>query len=593
MRKFLIAALLLVAAERGLKPATTFWEMPGQNVVAGFSSRPVLQTVPVVRIGLNQNASTTTLRSSAAFTVQQTRTRTAKFTPALATDPTATGRTVDKADLQYRMVVELDSGKLVILPIKTKVRIEPTGTPIEIENRTYRGVIEVFGNSRNTLTLVNELPMEEYLLGVVPNELSPSTFGLLEALKAQAVAARTYVARNMGQSRNEGYDICATDACQVYFGAGSEDALASQAVTETRGVIATYDGKPINALYSSTCGGRTESAENIFDEKYPYLVSVMCEYKHPEPLPFTTSRSFPDWKEAVLNVAGVSDYTEARRFMGLPGQGEPQSSETAALAAFIRQSFYPTVQVASDVSFVTEQGILPPQGSLPAKEILFRLIDKKGAFEWQQGVLVSWDGQTMKLLVNQQPRQFKLSPDAPIYQRVGDERLGMRQGSWIGGELMDFRAIGDTIQMLVYRINFANPAADRYSRLALWQVHKTRQELDSAIKPLNIGGIQEMRVTERGPSERPVTTEIVGSNGRRTVRALRLRTLLGLRDSLFYFDTERNVGGEVLGMTFYGRGWGHGVGMCQVGAYGMALDGASYEQILKKYYTGIELKKLY
>ena len=102
-----------------------------------------------------------------------------------------------------------------------------------------------------------------------------------------------------------------------------------------------------------------------------------------------------------------------------------------------------------------------------------------------------------------------------------------------------------------------------------------------------------MRVTERGPSERPLTTDIVGSNGRRTVRALRLRTLLGLRDSLFYFDTERNVGGEVLGMTFYGRGWGHGVGMCQVGAYGMALDGASYEQILKKYYTGIELKKLY
>ncbi|PYS18261.1 MAG: hypothetical protein DMG11_33720 [Acidobacteria bacterium] len=562
MRKAVFALLLTVGA---------LYEHPVRS-----------QTVPVVRIGLNQNASTITLRSATAFTVQQTRTRTAKFTPALAIDPTATGRTVDKADLQYRMVVELDSGKLVILPIKMKVRIEPTGTPIEIENRTYRGVIEVFGNSRNTLTLVNELPMEEYLLGVVPNELSPTTFGLLEALKAQAVAARTYVARNMGQSRNEGYDICATDACQVYFGAGSEDGLASQAVTETRGVIASYDGKPINALYSSTCGGRTESAENIFDEKYPYLVSVMCEYKHPEPLPFTTSRSFPDWKDAVLNVAGVSNYTEARRFMGLPGQGEPQSSETAALAAFIRQSFYPTVQVASDVSFVTEQGILPPQGLLPAREILFRLI-----------VLVSWDGQTMKLLVNQQHRQFKLSPDAPIYQRVGDERLGMRQGSWIGGELMDFRAIGDTIQMLVYRINFANPAADRYSRLALWQVHKTRQELDTAFKPLNIGGIQEMRVTERGPSERPLTTDIVGSNGRRTVRALRLRTLLGLRDSLFYFDTERNVGGEVLGMTFYGRGWGHGVGMCQVGAYGMALDGASYEQILKKYYTGIELKKLY
>jgi len=169
----------------------------------------------------------------------------------------------------------------------------------------------------------------------------------------------------------------------------------------------------------------------------------------------------------------------------------------------------------------------------------------------------------------------------------------MRQGSWIGGELIEFRAVGDTIQMLQYRINFANPAADRYSRLALWQVHKTRQELDAAFKPLNVGGIHDLRVLARGPSERPLRTEIVGSAGRSTVRALRLRTLLGLRDSLFSYDIERNAQGEVLGMTFYGRGWGHGVGMCQVGAYGMALEGATYEQILKKYYKGIELKKLW
>jgi stage II sporulation protein D len=279
--------------------------------------------------------------------------------------------------------------------------------------------------------------------------------------------------------------------------------------------------------------------------------------------------------------------------MGLPGQGEPQSTETPSLAAFIRQSFYPTVLTTSDVSFVTEQGILPPVGTLPIKEILFRLIDKKSAFEWQQGVLTSWDGKVMRLNMNGQPREFKLSADAAIYQRVGEERLAMRQGAWIGGELMDFRAVGDTIQMVVYRINFANPAADRYSRLALWQVHKTRQELDAAFKPLNIGGVQNMRVIARGPSERPLNTELVGSNGRATVRALRLRTLLGLRDSLFSFDIERNAQGEVLGMSFFGRGWGHGVGMCQVGAYGMAMDGATYDQILKKYYKGIELKKVY
>ena len=172
----------------------------------------------------------------------------------------------------------------------------------------------------------------------------------------------------------------------------------------------------------------------------------------------------------------------------------------------------------------------------------------------------------MKLLVNGQPKEFALSPDAPIYQRVGDERLAMSQGSWIGGELIDFRADGGAIRMLVYRINFANPAADRYSRLALWQVHKTRQELDTAFGSLKIGELQDMRVIERGPSERPVSTEIVGSTGRRTGCArCGCARCSGLRDSLFSFDIERNARGAILGMTFFGRGWGHGVGMCQVG----------------------------
>jgi stage II sporulation protein D len=164
---------------------------------------------------------------------------------------------------------------------------------------------------------------------------------------------------------------------------------------------------------------------------------------------------------------------------------------------------------------------------------------------------------------------------------------------WIGGELFDFRAVDGVIEMVVYRKNFVEPSADRYSRLAMWQVHKTRQELETAFESLRIGTVRSVRVIERGPSERPLTTEITGTNGSQRVRALRLRSLLGLRDSLVYFDEERNSRGELIGMSFYGRGWGHGVGMCQVGAYGMAMDGATYEQILKTYYTGIELRTTY
>lgn len=561
-------------------------------VLLSMSAAPP-QAEPTVRIGLNQNASAVTIRSANAFTVERQSTRAATFTTALALDPSASGAALKKSDLQYRVTVQLDGDTVLVLPAGARVRIEPTGTPLEIESRAYRGALEIFSNTRNTLTIVNELPLEDYLRGVVPNELNPVAFGQLEALKAQAVAARTYIQRNLGQYRNEGYDVCATDLCQVYFGAKTEDPLATQAILETRGVVATYDGKPINALYSSTCGGRTEDAGNIFPEKLPYLVSTECQYKHPKPLPFASSRSVAGWKDGVLAVARVATFADAARFMGLPDRGEPPSMEGAALASFVRQTFYPTVATTSDLTFVNDQGLVPAGASISTPELLFRLIDRKAAFEWQQGVLTSWDGTTMTLVVNGQPKAFTLRPDALIYQRIGDERLPMTEGAWIGGELIDFRAEGDTIPMLVYRINFANPAADRYSRLAIWQVHKSKAELDTAVASLGIGEFTDMRMIELGPSGRPISTEIAGSNGRRILPALRLRTLMGLRDSLFTYDIERNARGGVIGMTFFGRGWGHGVGMCQVGAFGMALDGATYDAILKKYYTGIELRKLY
>jgi stage II sporulation protein D len=279
--------------------------------------------------------------------------------------------------------------------------------------------------------------------------------------------------------------------------------------------------------------------------------------------------------------------------MGLPVGPQPRTASAAGFATFIRETFYPSVLTTSDLSFLREQGILNAGDVTPRKELLFRLIDKKSAFEWQQGVLVSFDAGQMQLLVNGQLKTFPLAPDALVYHRVGESRLSLRKGSWLGGELVDFRADGDTIPMLVYRINFANPAADRYSRLALWQVHKTKAELDAAFRSLAIGEFSDMRVIQRGESERLISTQIVGTTGRSTVAALRLRTLLGLRDSLFSFDIERNAAGGVVGAMFFGRGWGHGVGMCQVGAYGMALAGATYDEILKKYYSGIELRNLY
>lgn len=94
--------------------------------------------------------------------------------------------------------------------------------------------------------------------------------------KAQAVAARTYAIANVGGYAKQGFDMVPTVWSQVYKGVSIETKMGTEAVHSTRGVIATYDGKPINALYTSTCGGRTENVENIFDKPEPYLRGVDC-----------------------------------------------------------------------------------------------------------------------------------------------------------------------------------------------------------------------------------------------------------------------------------------------------------------------------
>lgn len=130
---------------------------------------------------------------------------------------------------------------------------------------TYRGKIEVVKSptSADKLSVVNILPMDEYLKGVVPNELPPS-FGL-EALKAQAIAARNYAIRPREKTYTQ-FDICDSIMCQVYFGAGTESPISNQAVEETAGLVALYNGDVITALYSSASGGFSENYESAFSD---------------------------------------------------------------------------------------------------------------------------------------------------------------------------------------------------------------------------------------------------------------------------------------------------------------------------------------
>src|SRR5688500_174380 len=162
--------------------------------------------------------------------------------------------------------------------------------PVRLNGKAYRGKLEVFVNSRGTLTVVNVVPLEEYLLGVVPAELS---LPHLEAQKAQAIAARTYAVANVNTYGTKGFDMVPTVWSQVYKGVSIETKMGTQAVRDTRGMIAMHNGKPIMAYFTSTCGGRTENVENVFDTNEPYLRGVECSlegHRHFEPFLIRTVR---------------------------------------------------------------------------------------------------------------------------------------------------------------------------------------------------------------------------------------------------------------------------------------------------------------
>jgi stage II sporulation protein D len=108
-----------------------------------------------------------------------------------------------------------------------------------------------------------------------------------------------------------------------------------------------------------------------------------------------------------------------------------------------------------------------------------------------------------------------------------------------------------------------------------------------------IGFINDLRIAKRGSSRRVVDLEVIGTQGVGHIRSGRIRSALGLKEQLFVIDRIYNQDNRVVGFIFTGRGWGHGVGMCQFGAYGLAKQGFTVEQILKTYYTGIELTKMY
>jgi len=359
---------------------------------------------------------------------------------------------------------------------------------INIDGHNYRGYLQAHRSGTN-VTAVNVVHIEDYLLSVVPSEM-PAGWPL-HALKAQAIAARSYTHTQIGVHSERGYDLCSTVCCQVYLGMRQESLNSTAAVNGTRGIVALHGGNIINAVYSSSSGGITDNSENVWTQTVPYLRSVPDIHD-------TTGR---EWSRAFTR------------------------SELTQLAAANDQN----------IGAVQSVHIEPSQTGRVHRLIL--------------------TGQTGQITLEREAIRtfFSLSSGGSLYSRnFRIDSFNITQG---GAPLVQSGNI--------FVINRGVPELRALSGLRF---------LNGMGEPAALtGGNVNVQVAD---GRRVLNLQGMGTAP--TNPALGIQISGGLSSS-----------GDTI--TFVGRGWGHGVGMSQHGARGMAYVGYTFEQILNHYYTGITL----
>ncbi len=537
--------------------------------------------------------------------------------------------------------------------------------PVRLNGKAYRGKIEVFINAKGTLTVVNVVPLEEYLLGVVPAELS---LPQLEAQKAQAVAARTYAVANIDGFATQGFDVRPDVWSQVYKGVSIETAMGTRAVRETSGMIATHGGKPILAYYTSTCGGRTENSENIFEEAKPYLRGVECSLegrRHFDPFmikterrpaklrdeanleivrlmsmlavngfSMTTAQMTDEWFEDTPTVGEISNWMNnlagkfGKTFPNVTTDTAKPVQLAALLSSFIYTPGTPDALLSdSDMNYhlsFDDAGEIPlnrraeiamlmrdgyftlrPDLTLQlnrpfSRAKMLRLI--RQIYEKQKWMPTLQTGTTrpsvdgkLVIRIGRTDRPLTVRPDVFLFRQFGADMYPVKEVALVGGEEVRYQTDAAGAIWYLEIVPATTPTvAENMSPFTNWTQTLSASAVQSRLSRYvrGIGTLYDVNIKQKGYSRRATEIEIVGSNGVKTLKGGRIRSALRLREQLFVID-KRYSGDRVASYTFTGRGWGHGVGMCQYGAFGLARMGVKFDDIIRHYYTGVEVTKAY
>ncbi len=371
-------------------------------------------------------------------------------------------------------------------------------------SRIYRGAIGVVNGQKGGLTPYNQVEMESYLYGVVPCEMGAAY--PIEALKAQAVAARSMANFQYNRYISRGYNLLDTTASQVYRGYGAEKPTTNQAVDETRGELAFYNGQVAETVYFSTSGGVTEDAKNAWGSAVPYLVAVAD--------PFETEPSQAPWvrKITLQEIQACLDNQGA-------GIGQAQGIEIVSRTAAGRVLEMRVIGSSGTKSY-TNEGIRSFFSSTKEGSLKSRLF----SFQNFNSVVGS------TTLPSAKPEGA--STGAPMEVAV------------IGANSFGQKGLEDLVVMS------ANDMVSAPDELVL---------LSQYGKSIIAGS------NEKESNKTPTT------QGNSVVSNLPA--------------TELQMGDLVI----YGQGYGHGVGMSQSGAKGMAKAGYNYRDIIEYYYTGVKV----
>jgi stage II sporulation protein D len=256
------------------------------------------------------------------------------------------------------------------------------------------------------------------------------------------------------------------------------------------------------------------------------------------------------------------------------------------------------------LTYLVQQGVLRPAPDgrwpldrAPSGATLAAALAKIGeaykVFDLDEGTVVASDGRVLSLVRGQGSASVPLSSSPRLFTAAGPKPYPVGELQvWPGDRVRYHLDREGRIDLLELRPVTKGLSDDRSAAVYAWEVRKTGSELEDAVnKRVSVGTLKDLRVVRRGVSGRIVELAVVGSTGTTIVKGFDVRNLLDLRESLTVIELQRDASGRITSAVFAGKGWGHGVGLCQVGAYGMAMRGSDYKEILSHYYPGTVLVK--